>query len=60
MHYELLYWDDSWISLGVKIAENNFVEFSGIPKNAVFWLRNLDEGKEERMFILKEGEQIWW
>ena len=60
MKYELLYWDKSWISLGVQVATDHFVEFDGVPENAVFWLKNLDEGKEERIFVLENGEQIWW
>jgi len=60
MHYELFYWDDNWESLGVKMATGDSISFDGIPENAVLWLRNLDEGKEERIFTLEEGEQIWW
>ena len=60
MRYELFYWDDEWKSLGMKTAKSDTVQFNGIPANAVLWLRNLDEGKEERIFTLKNGKQIWW
>ena len=60
MHYELFYWNNKWKSLGVNVATTDSIRFDGIPENAVLWLRNLDEGKEERIFTLKDGEQVWW
>lgn len=60
MQYELFYWDFEWISLGKKIAKDFSITYDGIPENAILWLRNLDEGKEERIFTLVGGEQIWW
>ena len=60
MHYELFYWDDSWKSLGEKVATSDTISYDGIPENAVLWLRNLDEGREERIFTIKDGNQIWW
>jgi hypothetical protein len=60
MHYELVYWDDSWKTLGEKVSKGDYIKFDGIPDNSVLWLRNLNEGNEERIFTMKEGEQIWW
>jgi len=60
MNYELFYWDYAWISLGEKQATSHSISYDGIPENALLWLRNLDEGKEERIFILNEGKQIWY
>jgi hypothetical protein len=60
MHYELFFWDDEWISLGEKVAISDSICFDGIPENALLWLRNLDEGKEERPFTMQGGKQIWW
>jgi hypothetical protein len=60
MQYELFYWDYKWKSLGKKVADGDSIEFEGIPDNSVLWLRNLDEGKEERIFTLEEGQQKWW
>jgi hypothetical protein len=60
MQYELFYWDNGWRTLGQQVATADSIVFDGIPGNAVLWLRNLDEGKEERIFTLEEGEQIWW
>ena len=60
MNYELRYWDNTWISLGVKKAISNSITYDGIPENSLLWLRNLDEGREERIFTLVDGEQIWY
>ena len=60
MTYELFMWDNEWKSMGVKVAKANTIDFDNIPDNAVLWLRNLDEGKEERIFTMKNGEQLWW
>jgi hypothetical protein len=60
MRYELFYWDNAWRSLGQQVATADSIVFDGIPENSVLWLRNLDEGKEERIFVLEDGEQKWW
>jgi hypothetical protein len=60
MNYELFYWDNAWISLGVKTATSSSITYDEIPGNALLWLRNLDEGKEERIFTLVDGKQVWW
>ena len=60
MNYELFYWDDAWISLGNKKATDNSISFEDVPANAILWLRNLDEGIEERIFTMMEDKQLWW
>ncbi len=59
-HYELLYWDEKWVSLGKKVAENTWLTYDNAPTNSLFWLRNLSRGREERIFTYKGNEQIWW
>lgn len=59
--YELNYHDGTeWCSLGVKEAVGYAVEFSGIPGNALLWLRDLTEGREERIFTCQSGEVCFW
>ena len=41
-----------------KVATSNSIHFDNIPENSVLWLRNLDEGKEERIFTLEDGAQF--
>jgi hypothetical protein len=31
-----------------------------MPTNALFWLRDLTKGKEERPFTYENGQQVWW
>ncbi|KJD35661.1 hypothetical protein PW52_07910 [Tamlana sedimentorum] len=56
--YELLYWDKGWKSLGKQSATSNYVEYKA-PKNTLLWLRNHTKGKEEMVFFMKDGKQIW-
>ena len=55
-HYELMYLDKGgWISCGRKIATNKYIEYDNVPANAVYILRNLSKGIEERPFTYKDG-----
>ncbi len=59
--YELLYYDMAgWQSLGVKEARNIFVTYDSVPANALLWLRNHTEGKEERVFTYRNGQLKFW
>lgn len=59
--YELFYWGDhAWCSLGRKIGETEVLHFDSVPGNALFLLKNLSRGKEERIFTYSEDMQIWW
>jgi hypothetical protein len=61
MNYELMYWDDRWISLGIKQTETDSVTFDNIPAGALILLNCLDEGKEIRISRIDEnGRQVWW
>jgi hypothetical protein len=58
--YELLYWHkDGFKSLGQQMATDTVLVYSA-PKGALFWLRNLSGGSEERIFTYENGMQIWW
>ena len=60
--YELFYWgNNQWNSLGKQIGTSKqYLEYANAPSNALFWLRNLTKGKEERIFTYENGGQIWW
>ena len=58
--YELFYWDNAWISLGVQTAIDFSLTYDNVPKGALLWLRNLTKGIEERPFTYENGKQIWW
>jgi hypothetical protein len=57
--YELLYWVGQWVSAGTKEASYHFIEFDGVPRGTLYWLRNLDHGKEEQPFYYTDGRQIF-
>ncbi len=57
--YELFYFDrNEWKSLGKKTAEGFDITYD-VPANAVLWLRNLTKGKEEQIFICRDGRQLF-
>lgn len=59
--YELFYWKGrDWKSLGKKKADSNVLYYENIPKNSLLLLRDLTKGKEERIFALENGKQVWW
>ena len=59
--YELFYWDKEWISLGIKVGdETGYLHYDEVPKGALFWLQNHTKGKEERIFTIDNGKQVWW
>jgi len=60
--YELFYWNNhQWNSLGKQTGTSKqYLEYTNAPTNALFWLRNLTKGKEERIFTYEEGKQVWW
>jgi len=60
--YELFYWENyQWNSLGKQTGTSKqYLEYPNAPTNALFWLRNLTKGKEERIFTYENGQQVWW
>jgi hypothetical protein len=57
--YELLYFNLGWVSLGYKKAENNYIVFENVPDHALLLLKDITKGKDERVFIYKDGNQEW-
>lgn len=58
-HYQLFYWDKSWQLAGSKPAKFNFLLFKNVPANTLYWLKNVDHGKEEQPFFFVKGKQIF-
>ncbi len=60
--YELFYADtNGWKSAGRQIAiTDDEIIFKNVPANALYWLRNYTRGKEERIFMYKDGKQIFY
>ncbi|TKC57601.1 discoidin domain-containing protein [Pedobacter hiemivivus] len=59
--YELLYWNDGqWNTLGARKANTETLVYNNCPQGALFLLHNHTRGKEERIFLLQNGKQVWW
>ena len=60
--YRLQYWHrGGWHTLGDRTGdERQYLRFGNCPANALFRLRNLTGGKEERIFVWRNGRQEWW
>lgn len=54
--YELFYQDGAqgWKSLGIRVAEGRELRYE-VPENALLWLRDLTKGKEEQVFLYRNG-----
>ena len=58
--YQLRYWDNEWKTTPERVADDYYMTWENVPSGALFWLRNLTKGKEERIFTYENGKQIWW
>jgi hypothetical protein len=58
--YELLYWQKGWVSLGLQVADTNYLIYDNAPENALFWIRNHTQGVQERIFTYEQNRQVWW
>ena len=59
--YELFYWDESdWQSLGVKTGAGKPLKFANVPADGLYWLLKKDSKREERIFTIADGKQVWW
>ena len=59
--YELFYNDGAagWKSLGRQVAdERRYVEYE-VPRNALLWLRDRTKGREEQVFFIRDGKQVF-
>ena len=58
--YELFYWDDGWQLSRETVATEEPLKFDNIPAGCLYWLVEKDSEKEERIFTIEDGIQIWW
>ncbi len=59
--YELFWWDGGrWQSLGRQRAARPRLEYRDAPARALFLLRDLTKGREERIFTYGDGRQQFW
>ena len=59
--YELLQWRDTdWVSLGSQTAGDGALRFPACAEDGLYWLVQEEGRRQERIFTLKNGEQVWW
>jgi hypothetical protein len=59
--HELLYWDHHrWNTLGQKQATDIKLTYENLPSGAIYWVRNLSRGQDERIFSYEKGKFICW
>ena len=58
--YKLFFWEDEWVSVGKQQATDEPMLFHNIPANRLYWLIKEGSRKEERIFTLENGKQVWW
>lgn len=60
--YELFYFDEGWKSLGKQKAQTHHLDFANVPYECLLLLRDLTEGRQERMFLYddKLKQQVFW
>jgi hypothetical protein len=58
--YELFYWQKGWEKAARQKNEDGILRFDGVPSSGLYWLREVDSPKEERIFLYKDNQQIWY
>ncbi len=58
--YELFVWNEGWQSLGESVAGAEPLKFDGVPSGCLYWLVADDSDREERIFTVENGSQVWW
>jgi hypothetical protein len=57
---ELFYWRDGWQSLGKSVAGDKPLIFENVPAGGLYWLVAAESDREERIFTIRDGRQVWW
>ncbi len=60
LEYELSYWTDGWQSLGKAVASDKPLVFDNVPAGGLYWLTEEGSDREERIFTIEDGIQVWW
>jgi len=58
--YELFYMTDTWVSIGKAVAGDGPLVFDSVPSDGLYWLVADGSDKEERIFTVEDGKQVWW
>ena len=59
--YELCWWNGThWESCGLKQAETQEISFQNVPSEGLYLLHDRTQGQEERIFIYRDGQQVFY
>ena len=59
--YELYYWDDGrWVLHDRKTADRVYLDFEDVPSDALYYIKCITTGEQNRIFFYENGEQIWY
>lgn len=59
--YKLYYYDYGWKAHdSVFTSKKGKITFHGVPRNTLLLLKDVTKGHEERIFLYKDGKQIWY
>lgn len=59
--YELCFLENGvWVSMGTRVATDQFLVYNNVPSDALYILHNHTSGREERIFTYENGIQVWW
>lgn len=55
-NYELMVWENGWQSLSNMYSKYNYLDYTDLRTDRLYWLRNHSRGREEVPFIIRNGE----
>lgn len=58
--YRLFYFGkDGWVKVGEQRATQQKLIFNNVPSGALYWLQDITEGHEERIFTYEDGKAVF-
>lgn len=57
--YKLYYYDKEWKEKEQQTATYNYLDFEELPADTIYWLQNVNGGKEELPFIYSNNKQVF-
>lgn len=59
--YELYYWyAGKWDLLDRQVAETVYLDFKNVPADGLYFIKSLSRGVQNRTFIYKNGNILWY
>jgi len=59
--YNLYFWNNQqWTSVGKRVAQQSSINFENLPSKTLYLLFDETANVDERIFTIKNGNQVWW